>query len=254
MKIESVNNWNFSKINIRSKSENEENPPEQSLEVKANAEASEPETKQISISARPMNMMAGSFVHSEGANDADNYSLMNLKGLKSNESLMTKFNSFMVDLVADRLAYTDALIDSGMAPIDAKAVAAAEYEKKGMDAHKKLGDDINEEELEKQAEESKEFNEERTEEVVENKQEEKAEETKETEEKKETEIQEKIAERASESITEANAGEKIHAATGTDTDPGEVTTTGSENSAQASADETPVRKGSGSGENVDQWI
>lgn len=254
MKIGSKINQNFMKINVHNISEQNDNTQDQPQEVKAEEETPEPQTNQISIRARPVNMMAGNFVHSDDSDNADNYSRLNLKGIKSSQSLMTKYNSFIVDLVYERMAYTDDLIESGAPPIDAKNAAAGEFEKRGMDAHKKLRDDINKEELEKQAKESKEFNEKHTEEVIENKQEQKAEETKEAVEKKEEEIKERKVEHSSASIENASANEEVHDDAVTVTASGEVIVTGFEEPTLASTGGKQIIKGAATGKNVDEWI
>ncbi|NDV26659.1 hypothetical protein [Desulfovibrio sp. JC010] len=247
MKIGSANNANSMKINVVNLAEEREKIAEQSQQPEVESEDAETQENHISISAKPLNMMAGSFVHADGANDDDNYSLMNLNGIKSQQNLMAKFNTFMVDLVADRMVYTDKLIESGLSVTDAKAAAAAEFEKKGVEAHKKLGKELSEEELEKQAEETKEFTEERTEDVVEEKQEEKAAEAKEAEEEAEAKVEDKIAANAREAVEGTSADE------GGGADP-VAAKSGALGAEPLSSDAGPAQKGDGVGENVDEFV
>ncbi|WP_320172591.1 hypothetical protein [Maridesulfovibrio sp.] len=249
MKIRSGANINLMKVNVANIEDQKEDLPEQTQDTKTEAGTPEKQTDRITLSARPLNMMAGSFVHADGANDTDNYSLLNLNGMKSNQSLMTKFGSFMVNLIDNRMAFTDDLIKSGIAPIDAKYIAAAEFEKKGLDAHDKLGKEMEEEALEKEVEEIIEDIEERTEEVVEEKQEEKAVETKEAEENIQEKIEEKIAENSDQSAAGTNADEEVDS----DSALVEGRPTGADTSSVA-ADNAPEAKGSGTGENVDTFV
>ena len=224
---------------------------EEPQDLKVETEDTEISKNTTPTRPEPLNLMAGSFVHTGEANDDDNYSKMNLKGMKSTQSLMAQFNSFMVDLVADRLDYTDQLIESGLSPMDAKTVAAAVFEKRGMDAYEKLGKDINEEELENQVEETKKDNKERTEEAVEEKQEEKAAEKKESEEETEAKIEEKITDNSSQSIENLSEDDEVDVNV---TASIESSVADSKERSSASTGKDPAIKDFGTGENVNTFV
>ena len=259
MKIEfgSGANTKFSMINIGGASGDEEKIPEQPQETEEEAQGSATqgagtEVGKISLSYTPANMMASSFVHAIEANDDDNYSLKSLKSMQSEQSLMVSYNSRILNIMDERMVYVEDLVDAGVDRIDAKYAAAGIYGKKGDDAHKKLGQDIDEEELEKQAEESKKFNEERTEEVVEEKQKEKAAEEKESAEKTEAKVEEEVAEKSREAVKVMRPAEEgaanVAAVEGSD---------GSDDGVEvssASTDKGPIIKGTGTGENVDKLV
>lgn len=147
------------------------------------------ESSKIAAKAKPVsfshgldriNLIARSFVHQDKEGDEDNYSLRNLKASQKNDSMMAKYNLIINGIIDYRLDRTETLIDSGMAPADAKELAGIEALELSKDVHKKAVDEVNEDHLEKEAKEAKEDIETRTEEVVNKKQEEKQTEAKET--------------------------------------------------------------------------
>jgi len=254
MKIGSNANIKSFKINVANIVEQKEDLPEQNQDLKVEAEAAEKQEESVTINARPLNMMARNFVHADGANEDDNYSLVNLNGMKNNQSLMTKYNSTIMGIMNDRMGYVDDLIESGVNPIDAKSAAAAIYEKKGADAHDKLGEDMDGEEIKKQAEETKEYNEKRTEEVVEEKHEEKVAEEKKTEEKAQEKVTEDISEKmtaqSEPTVKSADTGENISSDSGST----EASATGSEKTSAESTENKSTTKASSPGDNVDKFV
>jgi len=241
------------KVVVANVPEQNEDSSEQAQDVKVEAEAAEKQNDRITLNARPLNMMANNFVHADGANDDDNYSLMSLQGMKSDQSLMTKYNSAVMGIMSDRVDYVEDLMADGASYTDAKYAAAAIYGKRGEEQHKKLGEDLDGEELKKQAEESKEYNEERTEEVVEEKQKAKAAEDKKSEEKAEAKVAEEIADNSDQSTPPVDGvdAEVDKSASAASSESGKPST---DTAVSQPTDEGSEVKGSGTGDNVDKFV
>lgn len=187
MKI-GANSTIFNNLKLSDTLEVKESTENSNLDESQNIAADIPKIQPAQKPER-LNLLAGNFMRADSDGEK-NYSLLNLKALKAQDSLMVQFNSMITSVVNYRVYRTEELIESGLPPDLAKGIAGGEAKKMGDAASKKIVGDMTEDTLEKEVKEQKEFTEEQIEKVVTEKQEDKAIEAKEEAAKKEESLTE----------------------------------------------------------------